>query len=162
ISINLSGLELEQLRVEPLVALLQQQGVDPADFILELCGDHLMRRSESLSGTLTKLRAVGIKIYLNNVGEGRFNFSKFNQISIDGIKLDRSLFTNPSCTYSQTVIRSLLLLLLSESLGINVVACGVETQAQWAFLRQHGCHGVQGRLLAPPMSPNELETYLET
>ncbi|MGB5853936.1 MAG: PAS domain S-box protein, partial [Oceanisphaera sp.] len=42
ISINLSGLELEQLRVEPLVALLQQQGVDPADFILELCGDHLM------------------------------------------------------------------------------------------------------------------------
>lgn len=158
ISINLSGLELEQLRVEPLVALLQQQGVNPTDFTLELCSDYLMRRSESLSDTLAKLRAVGVKIYLNKVGEGRFNFSKFNQLPIDGIKLDRSLFTTFNCLFAQSVIRSLLL--LSESLNIKVVACGVETQAQWQFLREHGCHGVQGRLLAPPMSACELETYL--
>ena len=158
ISINLGGLELEQLRVEPLMALLQQQGVNPADFILELCSDYLMRRSESLSDILEKLRAAGLKIYLNNVGAGRFNFTKFNQLPIDGIKLDRSLFSKPGHLFEQSVIRSLLL--LSEALGIKVVACGVESQEQWLFLRQYACYGVQGRLLASPMNPRELETHL--
>ncbi|MGO1245841.1 MAG: putative bifunctional diguanylate cyclase/phosphodiesterase [Oceanisphaera sp.] len=160
ISVNLSGLELEQLRVAPLVALLQQQGVNPADFTLELCSDYLMRRSESLSKTLAQLRAVGMSIYLNKVGEGRFNFTVLNQLPIDGIKLDRGLFSKFECTFSQSVIRSLLL--LSESLKMKVIACGVETQAQWQFLRHHGCYGVQGRLLAPPLHANELADYLNT
>ncbi|WP_417617451.1 putative bifunctional diguanylate cyclase/phosphodiesterase [Oceanisphaera sp.] len=160
ISINLSGLELEQLKVEPMMALLQQQGVNPGDFILELCSDYLMRRSESLSEVLEKLRAAGIQVYLNNVGRGRFNFGKFNQLPIDGIKLDRSLLSAQSSVFEQSVVRSLLL--LSDALNIKVVACGVETHEQWQFLRQHGCHGVQGRLLAPPMRATELEAHLWT
>ncbi|GGB33251.1 hypothetical protein GCM10011502_02870 [Oceanisphaera marina] len=158
ISINLSGLELEQLRVEPLLALLQQQGVDPSDFILELCSDYLMRRSESLSEILGKLREAGVKIYLNNVGTGRFNFSKFNQLPIDGIKLDRSLLGGQGGLFEQSVVRALLL--LSEALNIKVVACGVETEEQWQFLRQYACYGVQGRLLAPPMKASELQAHL--
>ncbi|MBO1518519.1 putative bifunctional diguanylate cyclase/phosphodiesterase [Oceanisphaera pacifica] len=158
ISVNLSGLELEQLRVAPLVALLQQQDVNPADFTLELGSDYLMRRSEPLSDTLAQLRAAGMSIYLNKVGEGRFNFETLNQLPIDGIKLDRCLFSEFERPFSQSVIRSLLL--LSEALGIKVVACGVETPAQWQFLHEHGCHGVQGRLLAPPMHAHELVSYL--
>jgi diguanylate cyclase (GGDEF)-like protein/PAS domain S-box-containing protein len=154
VSINLSGLELEQQRAEQWLALLSRQGVSPERVILEVRSDFMMRRSESLLGVLNRFRTAGMGVYLDNVGEGRFNFSKLRQLPIDGIKLDRSLLSEHFDALDQSVIRSLLL--LGKSLDIAVVACGVETDEQVRFLHQHGCGTAQGRLLASPMSPNEL------
>ncbi|MFP2768388.1 putative bifunctional diguanylate cyclase/phosphodiesterase [Oceanisphaera sp. KMM 10153] len=154
VSINLSGLELEQQRAEHWLALLSRQGVSPKRVILEIRSDFIMRRSESLLGVLNRFRAAGMGVYLDNVGEGRFNFGKLRQLPIDGIKLDRSLMSEHFDALDQSVIRSLLL--LGKSLGIAVVACGVETDEQMCFLHQHDCGAAQGRLLAFPMSPNEV------
>ncbi|GAA3698760.1 hypothetical protein GCM10022421_01230 [Oceanisphaera sediminis] len=158
VSINLSGLELEQQKVGRLLALLQRLGVAPEHFILELCGDFMMRRSESLTGMLNGLRDAGIKMFLNNVGRGRFNFNKLGQLPIDGIKLDHSLLTARFDELDRSIIRSLLL--LSRTLGIGVVACGVEHEEQMRFLRQYGCDAVQGRLLASPVGPHELDAVI--
>ncbi|MDX1266301.1 MAG: EAL domain-containing protein [Oceanisphaera sp.] len=160
VSINLSGLELEQQKVGRLLALLQRHGVAPEHFILELCSDFMMRRSESLTGMLNGLRDAGIKVFLNNVGKGRFNFSKLGQLPIDGIKLDHSLLTESFDSLDRSVIRSLLL--LSQTLGIRVIACGVEHEQQMRFLRQYGCDAVQGRLLASPIGPHELDGFIAT
>ncbi|MBL1378636.1 putative bifunctional diguanylate cyclase/phosphodiesterase [Zobellella iuensis] len=157
VSINLSGLELEQHRAGQLLELLRRQGVSPSHFILELRSDFIMRRSESLLGALETFRAAGMAVYLDNVGEGRLSFSKLRQLPIDGIKIDRSLLSDHFDSLDQSVIRSLLL--LSQTLGIEVVACGVETAEQMQFLRQHGCSSVQGQLLAAPMTAGQLELF---
>ncbi len=155
VSINLNGLELEQQRSGHWLALLQHQEVSPDSFILELRSDFMMRRSESLQGVLSRFRTAGMAVYLDNVGAaGRFNFGKLRQLPIDGIKIDRSLLSDQFDTLDQSVIRSLLL--LSRSLDIEAVACGVETEEQVQFLHRYGCDAVQGRLLAPPMSPEAL------
>ncbi|GHA23235.1 putative bifunctional diguanylate cyclase/phosphodiesterase [Oceanisphaera arctica] len=156
VSINLSGLELEQQRAEQWLAQLSRQGVSPEHIILEVRSDFMMRRSESLQGVLNRFRTAGMGVYLDNVGEGRFNFGKLRQLPIDGIKLDRSLLSAHFDVLDQSVIRSLLL--LGKSLDIAVIACGVETDEQMRFLHQYGCGAAQGRFLASPMSPNELNT----
>ncbi len=154
VSINLSGLELEQQRAEQWLAQLSRQGVSPEHVILEVRSDFMMRRSESLLDVLNRFRSAGMGVYLDNVGEGRFNFGKLRKLPIDGIKLDRSLMSEQFDALDQSVIRSLLL--LGRSLDIAVIACGVETDEQVSFLHQHGCGAAQGRLLASPMSPSEL------
>lgn len=158
VSINLSGLELDQQRAEQWLALLSRQGVSPGQITLEVRSDFMMRRSESLLSILSRFRTAGMGVYLDNVGEGRFNFGKLRQLPIDGIKLDRSLLTESFDSLDRSVIRSLLL--LSQTLGIRVIACGVENAQQMRFLRQYGCDAVQGRLLASPIGPNELDAFI--
>ncbi|PSJ40208.1 PAS domain S-box protein [Zobellella endophytica] len=157
ISINLSGLELEQHKAGQLLALIRQQGIRPASFILELRSDFIMRRSESLQGALGAFRAAGMAVFLDNVGEGRLNFSKLRQLPIDGIKIDRSLLSDHFDPVDQSIIRSLLL--MCQTLGLEVVACGVETAEQMHFLREHGCGAVQGQLLAAPMMPGQVVLF---
>lgn len=157
VSVNLSGLELEQHKAERLLELLGGEGVSPDSIMVELRSDFIMRRSESLLGVLAAFRRAGMAIYLDNVGDGRLSFSKLRQLPIDGIKLDRSLLSSHFDPVDQSVIRALLL--LAQSLGLEVVACGVETAEQMEFLRRHGCGSVQGQLLASPMSPAQLERF---
>ncbi|MGR7920502.1 PAS domain S-box protein [Zobellella denitrificans] len=157
VSINLNGLELEQHRAAQLLDIFARERVSPSDFILELRSDFIMRRSESLMGALHAFRSAGMAVYLDNVGEGRLSFSKLRQLPIDGIKIDRSLLSDHFDPLDRSVIRSLLL--LSQTLGIEVVACGVETAEQMQFLHQHGCSSVQGQLLAAPMTAGQLEAF---
>ncbi|WP_198649949.1 putative bifunctional diguanylate cyclase/phosphodiesterase [Zobellella maritima] len=154
VSLNLTGLELEQHWASRLLQLLDQLQVAPEIFCLELSCDFIMRRSESLGGALTMLRQAGLSIYLDNVGIGRIHFDKLRQLPLDGIKLDRSLFSDRFDDTDQALVKALML--LSDSLGLNVVACGVETREQLAFLRRHGCHTAQGWLLARPMAAHRV------
>lgn len=154
VSLNLTGLELEQHWASRLLQLLEKSRVDPKTFCLELSSDFIMRRCESLRGALAMLRQAGLSIYLDNVGVGRISFDKLRQLPLDGIKLDRSLFSNRFDATDQALVKALML--LSASLGLDVVACGVETQEQLAFLRRHGCHTAQGWLLARPMAAHRV------
>lgn len=157
ISLNLSGLELEQHWASRLLQLLDQEQVAPETFCLELSSDFIMRRCESLAGALRMLRQAGLSIYLDNVGIGKMSFDKLRQLPLDGIKLDRSLFSDRFDATDQALVKALVL--LSASLGLNVVACGIETEEQLAFLRRHGCHTVQGWLLARPMTANRVISF---
>ncbi len=160
ISLNMSGLEpeLEQLRILRLLDRLREQGVSPADFELELRSDFIMRRSESLMRVLTAFRDAGTAIYLDNVGHGRFRFDTLKSLPIDGIKLDRGLLSDSMDEFDRAVIQSLLA--LARTLGLTTVACGVETQAQLALLRQYGCQQVQGALVASPLPPAQVPSFI--
>ncbi|GAA3525809.1 putative bifunctional diguanylate cyclase/phosphodiesterase [Zobellella aerophila] len=157
VSLNLTGLELEQHWASRLLQLLEQERIAPETFCLELSSDFIMRRCESLGAALAMLRQAGLSIYLDNVGIGRMSFDKLRQLPLDGIKLDRSLFSDRFDASDQALVKALML--LSDSLGLDVVACGIETQEQLAFLQRHGCRTAQGWLLAKPMAAHRVITF---
>lgn len=157
ISLNLNGLELEQHWATRLLQLLEREQVAPQTFCLELSCDFIMRRCESLSGALAMLREAGMTLYLDNVGVGRMCFDKLRQLPLDGIKLDRSLFSDRFDATDKALVQALVV--LSDSLGLEVVACGIETEAQLHFLRRLGCRTVQGLLLARPMRADRVIRY---
>ncbi|WMC09623.1 EAL domain-containing protein [Oceanimonas pelagia] len=160
ISLNMSGLEpeLEQPRILRLIELLRARGVNPADFELELRSDFIMRRSESLLRVIEGFRAAGMAVYLDNLGHGRFRFDILKGLPVDGIKLDRGLLTEPLDAFDRSVIQALLL--LAHTLGLNTVACGVESAGQLAFLREHGCRQVQGEWLAGPLASERVPGFI--
>ncbi|OXY81804.1 putative bifunctional diguanylate cyclase/phosphodiesterase [Oceanimonas doudoroffii] len=160
ISLNMRGLEpeLEQQRILRLLDILREHGAEPADFELELRSDFIMRRSDSLLRVLSAFRQAGMGVYLDNLGDGRLNLRLLQQLPVDGIKLDRRLFAEAFEDYERAVIRALLL--LAGTLGLEAVACGVENREQLAFLQEHGCHLIQGRLVAPPLAPAQVPAFM--
>ena len=148
VSINLSRLELEQLKAKQLLDQLQQLGVSPSQFNLELCSDYMMDCSAALRGTVANLRTAGMGIYLNKLGLGAVNFSQLGQLSLDGIKLDPDLWHAAYAPWTESVISALVL--LAKVRELKVTACGIEQEPQWGKAQALGCDHVQGRLLAPP------------
>lgn len=154
VSINLSGIELEQLNVPALLGHLPKLGVCATQFSLELCSDYMMQCSPSLKETISRLRAAGMHIYLNKLGLGQLNLGKLAQLPLDGIKLDSDLLSATDTKWSEAIIGSILL--LAKALNVTVIACGIEYQHHWQQMQALGCHGAQGRLLAPPLMAAEL------
>ena len=96
-----------------------------------------------------------MQIYLNKLGLGQLNLSKLGQLPLDGIKLDSDLLSAVDGAWSEAIIRALVL--LAKALNLTVIACGIEYQHHWQQMQALGCHGAQGRLLAPPLMAVELD-----
>ena len=159
-AINISGRHLtEGDLVDDLRVALLATGADPTFLEVELTETHLLADLDRANSVLRSLRDWGIKVSVDDFGTGYSSMSYLRQLEIDTIKIDRVFvdrIQNPG--YDRTIVE--VLLQLASALGLDVVAEGVETAEQLAFLRDRHCGRVQGFYLSRPMPLKQVNEWL--
>ncbi|MEO7400851.1 MAG: GGDEF domain-containing phosphodiesterase, partial [Polaromonas sp.] len=145
--------------VDTVMAAIRRSGIKPDRLKLELTESLLADRMEITIAKMGILKAVGVTLSLDDFGMGYSSLSALKRLPLDQLKIDKSfvadLLTDPNdAAISRAIIT------LAQSLSLEVVAEGVETQAQLDFLMDQGCHQFQGYLFSKPLPLDQLEHYL--
>lgn len=144
--------------VEQVRRTLDSHGVNPDLLELELTESLVL---ENINDTISKmhaLREMGVRFSLDDFGTGYSSFSYLTQLPFDQLKIDRSFVHNIGIKTSDAVIVQTITG-MAHNLGIEVIAEGVETEAQRLFLEQHGCHACQGFLFSKPVPIDEFMAW---
>jgi diguanylate cyclase (GGDEF)-like protein/PAS domain S-box-containing protein len=160
IGVNISAVELRAKDfVEGVRAILTETGMDPRFLELELTETFLMEDSTATAAVLQSLKATGAQLALDDFGTGYSSLSYLKRFPIDSLKIDQSfvrdLATDPddACIVSAVIV-------MGKSLQMRVVAEGVETREQLAFLREKNCPVGQGHFFSPPVPAADLVELL--
>lgn len=156
LSINLSSKTLmSHDNFQDLLNLLKSYNIDFTHLTFEITETDIISDLNLAIAQLNKLKELGVKIALDDFGTGYSSLNHLKQLPIDVIKLDKSFINSIEKNKSDTsIIKSLLLLAID--LGYDVVAEGVETEEQFAFLKTHNCKFGQGYLMSKPIPIAEL------
>ena len=159
VAVNVSALQFGQADlVRTVAAALEQSGLQPASLELELTESLLMQRIEETAERMQQLRALGVRIALDDFGTGYSSLSQLQTLPIDTIKIDRSFLQNMESRPSSISLVNAIVA-LAHSLGMTVVAEGIETETQLEHLRSAGCDTGQGFLVAAPAPAHRAYDY---
>ncbi|GAA4872815.1 putative bifunctional diguanylate cyclase/phosphodiesterase [Ferrimonas pelagia] len=160
VSINLSAKQFQQPDfVDKVAAILQETQVDPAKIELELTESLLMEDMDHAYDTLTKLKALGVKLAIDDFGTGYSSLAYLKRFPVDTLKIDRSFVANlPGDSQDSAIISAILD--LAQHLELKVVAEGVETQEQHDWLQQRGCDVMQGFWYSRPLASQDWKQLL--
>jgi diguanylate cyclase (GGDEF)-like protein len=159
LAINLSARQFHSNTLLTGVDQLQQEtGVDLRGLEMEITETAAMHDPEQTQELLRQLRLRGIKVAIDDFGTGYSSLSYLKLFAIDRIKIDRSFVKDIEADQNDAVIASATIA-LAHTLGLQVIAEGVETEAQSAFLRQHQCDEAQGFLFGRPMPIAQFEHF---
>ena len=160
VSVNISGIQVGRSELDRLVGqALQETGLAPEFLEIELTETSIMLAQDNAAQVLKRLRDIGIRVSLDDFGTGYSSLSYLQNFPVDNIKIDRSFVEDITRGEGHTAI-VLAVLAMADSLGLQVVAEGIETEQQLAFLRQKGCHLGQGYLFSRPVSPEKIPALL--
>jgi diguanylate cyclase (GGDEF)-like protein len=153
IAVNLSTRQFRQHDlVQSIQAALQETGLSAQQLELEITESAIMDNLATAADALAELSRLGITIAIDDFGTGHSSLSYLKTFSIHCIKIDRSFVRDiPYDAQDVAIVRTVLA--LAESLGLVVVAEGVETQEQFAYLRDNRCQQFQGYLFSHPLAP---------
>lgn len=160
VSVNVSVLQMLRGDLPGSVAkVLEKTGLSASRLELEITESMVMANAEQTINTLRDLKRLGVSIAIDDFGTGYSSLIYLKRLPIDTLKIDKEfvgdLTHDPDDEAIVTTIIS-----MAHSLGLNVVAEGVETAEQLSFLRQHGCDEIQGYLLARPLTPDDCLEFL--
>lgn len=160
VAVNLSMRQFEQHDLaDDIMAILNETGLEPRWLELELTEGVFLHHVESARAMLASLKSAGVIISIDDFGTGYSSLSQLRRLPIDTIKVD--------CAFSQGVTEDpddaaivSSIIVLAHNLNLNVIAEGVENEAQLAFLREHGCNQWQGYLFSKALPPEAFEALL--
>ena len=160
VRVNLSARQFEQSGVVEMVAdALRDSGLPAARLCLEITETTLMTRAQAALETLTALRELGVCLAIDDFGTGYSSLAYLKRFPVDLVKIDRSFVEGlPGNRFDLAIVQAVLG--LARTLGIGIVAEGVERAEQEAALREHGIHRVQGWLYARALPPAGLDAML--
>lgn len=160
VSINVSARQLSDVNVASRFGeICDSVGVKPGMLDIELTESCFIEDEGRVRKLMEQFRQLGAKIYLDDFGTGYSSLAQLARLPFDVIKLDRSFVISvDSDPSAQALVSSVHT--LAKALGFSVVAEGVETNAQAAFIRQAGIERAQGYLYAKPMPAHDLEAWL--
>ncbi len=160
LSVNLSPRQIEDPNLlEDVTAALRESGLHPRDLLLEITESVLLYDSEILADRLRRLKELGVHLAIDDFGTGFSSLSYLQRLPLDFLKIDRS-FVNELKDGAGASSLAGTIVALARSLGLRVIAEGVETEGQQRRLREMGCDMAQGFLYARPLPPKELEAWL--
>ncbi|NJD38783.1 MAG: EAL domain-containing protein [Geobacter sp.] len=134
--------------VKRLLSIIRDSGVNPSCICLELTESIMMEDPEGTLHKLNELQAAGVSLSIDDFGTGYSSLAYLRRMPLNELKIDRSfIMTLPESNASLVTT----ILVMARSLGLRVVAEGVETAGQREYLQQHGCESMQGYLLSPPV-----------
>jgi diguanylate cyclase (GGDEF)-like protein/PAS domain S-box-containing protein len=162
VAVNISSLEFRNEQFsEGVQVALKDSRLDPRYLELELTESVLMRHAESAAFALVKLKAVGVRLALDDFGTGFSSLSYLTRFPIDALKLDQS-FVHDIIANADDAIVIAAVIDMGNSLKHRVIAEGVETLEQLAFLQAHGCEEGQGYYFSRPVAALQFAKLLES
>jgi EAL domain-containing protein (putative c-di-GMP-specific phosphodiesterase class I) len=162
IAINVSALQIARPQhIDALRAVVTAAGMAHADsdFEIEITESNLMT-GEHARAAVSALKDLGLTLAIDDFGTGYSSMMALKQLPIDCIKIDRSFIKNLPDDANDAAM-TVALIAMGKALGLRLLAEGVETAAQLAFLRAHGCDEVQGFLFSKALPIAAFRTFLE-
>ncbi|BAL22737.1 bifunctional diguanylate cyclase/phosphodiesterase [Azoarcus sp. KH32C] len=161
LAVNVSGMQFRDASLPPLVAeVIREWGIVRGALVLEICESVLMDGSVQAQARMREIKEQGIGYALDDFGTGFSSLSYLKRFPVDVVKIDRSFVSGcPDDRNDAHLVEAIIN--MTHSLGLKVVAEGVETEAQRAFLRALGCDQLQGYLIGRPMSAEAFLRLIE-
>jgi len=156
-SVNISARQLRSGLADYVARALRMAGVDPRALELELTESAAVESLDLTTAELSELRAIGVRCSIDDFGTGYCGLSYLSRLPIDVLKIDRS-FINAMSAADASIVKAIIA--LGHSLGLRVVAEGVETPEQLAYLVERDCDEVQGYLFSKPVPADEFTRLL--
>ncbi|MDP3482010.1 MAG: EAL domain-containing protein [Sulfuricella sp.] len=160
LAVNVSAKQFHQADfVAQIQRVLLESGAKPAQLKLELTESTVL---ENIEDTISKMREIiklGVNFSMDDFGTGYSSLSYLKRLPLDQIKIDRSFVRDIASDPNDAAIVHAIIA-MSQALGLNVIAEGVETEAQREFLDNHGCHAFQGYLFGKPVPLEQFESLL--
>jgi EAL domain-containing protein (putative c-di-GMP-specific phosphodiesterase class I) len=162
VAVNLSARQFRQQDLEArLLGIVAAAGIDASLIELEITESHLMHDPEHAVRVLRSLGAAGLRIAIDDFGTGYSSLAYLTRFPLSSLKIDRSFVADAlEDEADATIVRTIVD--MAHTLGFTVIAEGVETEPQAAFLRALGCEAAQGYLFAQPMPAKEFAAYIES
>jgi len=162
VAVNISSLEFRsQHFLEDIQVALKDSSLDSNYLELELTETVLMRHADSTAYALRQLKAIGVRLAVDDFGTGYSSLSYLTRFPIDALKLDQSFVRDIIANRDDAIVVDAVIS-MGKSLKHRVIAEGVETLEQLAFLRAHGCDEGQGYYFSRPVVAQHFAKLLET
>ena len=160
VSVNVSALQLLRGNFPEVVRrVLEDTGLAAGTLELELTESVLMANAEHTAARLQAFRELGVGLAIDDFGTGYSSLAYLRRLPITTIKVDKAFVDDVSSDPEDAAITSTIIT-MAHSLGLNVIAEGVETEAQVRFLSQHGCDEIQGFWVAEPMDAHACLAFI--
>ncbi len=151
VQVNMSAIELEQPDLlDAITGVLERTGIAPDRLVLEVTETLLVKNADRGVETLQALRDIGVQLALDDFGTGYSSLSYLRNLPLDSLKIAREFVEGITVSdHDAAFVR--LIIGLAKTIGLKVVAEGIETRAQLDMLREMGCDLGQGYFFAKPM-----------
>ena len=161
VAVNISARQFRDGSLATVVAdVLSESGLPPPCLELELTESMIMQNADATIAALEDLKAIGVMLSIDDFGTGYSSLSYLRSFPVDTLKIDRSFVKDlTDSADSQTIAGTIIV--LASGLGMGVIAEGVETIEQLAFLRERECHQIQGYLFSRPLPEAEFRALHE-
>ena len=155
VGVNLSSRQLKRSLLDTVSRALQVTGLEPRYLGLELTESRAGQPPQGGTDALHALRAMGLHLAVDDFGTGYSSFSYLKHLPLDALKIDRS-FMREIATQPDDAAITTAIIAMAHALGLQVVAEGVETEAQRVVLLEQGCDEMQGYLFGRPVTAEQL------
>ncbi len=159
VAVNVSALQFNTGFIGKVKEVLRDTGVHPASLQLELTEGVVMADASAIVQGLQELEELGVRLAIDDFGTGYSSLSYLSRFPLDELKIDRS-FVIKSHESENDASLVIAIIALARSLNLRLVAEGVETREQYAFLTGNGAHVIQGYLFSKPVPADELRPLL--
>jgi len=162
VAVNLSSRQFQQTDlVHQVTDALERSQLPPGALDLEITESNAMQNAEVSISTLGSLKDLGVSLSMDDFGTGYSSLNYLKRFPIDRIKIDQSFVRDVTQDPDDAAI-AIAVIAMAHSMQLSVVAEGVETEEQLAFLRQNRCDEMQGYLFSPPVPAEEFEELLKS
>lgn len=160
VAVNLSGYQLQHINLlQTIKNALTETGLSPDHLELEITESVIMQNPDFAVSILTEVSNMGIHISIDDFGTGYSSLAHLKRFSVNTLKIDKSFVRDVDLSSTDAAITAAIIS-MGNSLNLNVIAEGVETQAQFDFLKLNNCHQVQGFLFSRPLPADQLYDIL--
>ena len=156
LAFNLPVTLWEPAAIRNMLRLIRSHGIDPTELLIEITESTAMRQTPDNEAVLRMISSAGLRLALDDFGTGHSSLARLKQMPATTLKIDRSFVRDlPDDDESAALVVAIIQ--LSRNLGMEPLAEGIETEAQWRFLRDVGCTLGQGFVVSRPVPAHEVE-----
>ncbi len=161
VAVNISSKQLTQNHLEQTVKnIVTESGINPHLLELEVTESFLMENIEQVEKVISNLKEFGISTAIDDFGTGYSSLARLKKLSISKLKIDKSFIDDIPHDEDDMVITEMIIT-LAKQLNLDIVAEGVETEAQVAFLKEKGCHLMQGYLFSEAIPEKDINEFIK-
>ena len=159
VSVNVSRIDIAAPDMTDFISkIVKENGLDPKEYMLEITESAYTEDSKHIIEVVENLRILGHKIEMDDFGSGYSSLNMLTSMPIDALKMDKAFIRNIKPGNKEMELVTLVLK-IAQTLGVPVIAEGVETEEEYMLLKKAGCDIIQGYYFSKPIAPEEFEKF---